>query len=194
MSTGYGPRYASRLLFDGDEAKYELWEVKFLGHMHLQKLQDTILPDGEGGVAAGNIDANKNAEAFAELVQCLDDCSMSLVMRDAKDNGRKALKILRDHYLSSGKPCIIALYTELTSLKKSSSESVTVYIIQAETAATSLKTAKETISDSLLVAMVLKGLPPEFKPFATVITQKDKAVTFAEFKISSSSNKVQKPW
>jgi hypothetical protein len=28
-STGYGPR--SRYKFDGDERKYELWEVKFLG-------------------------------------------------------------------------------------------------------------------------------------------------------------------
>lgn len=40
-------------------------------------------------------------------------------MRDAADNGRKALKILQDHYASNGKPRIIALYTELTSLKMS---------------------------------------------------------------------------
>jgi hypothetical protein len=36
--TGYGPRRG--LMFDGDENKYELWEVKFLGYMLLQKLQD----------------------------------------------------------------------------------------------------------------------------------------------------------
>ena len=31
-STGYGPRNAKlmRLLFDGDDTKYELWEARFL--------------------------------------------------------------------------------------------------------------------------------------------------------------------
>ncbi|KAJ8044050.1 hypothetical protein HOLleu_11401 [Holothuria leucospilota] len=102
-------------------------------------------------------------------------------MRDAKDNGREALKIPREHYLSKGKPKIFVLYTELTSLKKSAQESITNYLIRAETAATSLKTSSETISDSLLIAMILKGLPPKFKPFSTVITQKDKTSKFKEF-------------
>ena len=66
-------------------------------------------------------------------------------------------------------------------------ESVTDYMIRAETASTSLKTAGETISDSLLIAMVLKGLPTEFKPFSTVVTQKDKDQTFSEFKVALRS-------
>ena len=178
-STGYGPR--PRLLFDGDETKYELWEVKFLGYMRLQKLYEEITGTG------GNANAAKNADAFAELVQCLDDRSLSLILRDAKDDGRKALKILREHYLGLGKPRIIALYTELTSLKMGSEESVTDYVIRAETAASSLKTAGETVSDSLLIAMSLKGLPPEYKTFSTVITQKEKAMSFIEFKTALRS-------
>lgn len=87
-ATGYGPR--SRLIFDGEESKYELWEVKFLGFMRLQKLHKVILPESEGGSPEGELNAEKNAEAFAELVQCLDDRSLSLVLRDAKDNGREA--------------------------------------------------------------------------------------------------------
>ena len=31
--------------------------------------------------------------------------------------------------------------------------------------------------------MVLKGLPPNFKPFTTFITQKKKTLTFSEFKV-----------
>lgn len=181
-ATGYGPRH--RLYFDGDERKYELWEVKLLVYMRLQKLHEVIDPPASDTSPA---DVSKNAEAYAELIQFLDDRSLSLVMRDAKDNGRQALKILREHYLSKGKPKIISLYTELTTLQKGETESVTDYVIRAETAATALKMSGETISDSLLVAMVLKGLPIEFKPFVTVITQKDKAVTFAEFKVSLRS-------
>ena len=121
----------SRLVFDGDEKNYELWEMKFLGHLRLQELKDTILnePNDEDAVEADEV---KYAEAYAELIQFIDDKSLSLVMREATDNGREALKILRDYYAGKGKPRIINLYTELTSLQKSSSESVTDYIIHTE--------------------------------------------------------------
>ena len=33
-STGYGPRH-SRLIFNGNELKSELWELKFLGYLKL---------------------------------------------------------------------------------------------------------------------------------------------------------------
>jgi hypothetical protein len=65
--TGYGPRRG--LIFDGYENKYELWEVKFLGYMRLQKLYNIFIPIS----SERELDEAKNADAFAELVQCLDD-------------------------------------------------------------------------------------------------------------------------
>ncbi len=103
-------------------------------------------------------------------------------MREAADDGRKALKISRDYYAGTGKPCVISLYAELTSLLKSSSESVTEYVIRAEKTITALRNANEKLSDRLLVAMILKGLPQSFKPFAIHITQSDQEISFAEFK------------
>ena len=90
-------------------------------------------------------------------------------MRDTRDNGRKALTILREHYLSKGKLKVISLYIELTSLRRLESESITDYVIKSE-----------NISNALgkcwtLIAMVLKGLPPNF---TMVITQKKKTLTF----------------
>lgn len=103
--TGNGPRrstggWQQRLVFDGDEDKYELWEVKFLGHMRILGLKNLI-------VSTYNVDTETNAECYAELIQFLDDRSLSLVMREASDDGRKAIKILRNHYTSQGKvsPC-----------------------------------------------------------------------------------------
>lgn len=115
----------SRLVFDGDEKNYEIWETKFLGHLCLQGLKETILGEDE------EEDEKKNAEAYAELIQFLDDKSLSLVMRQADDDGRGALKILREYYAGKGKPRIINLYTELTSLQKSPTENVTEYVIRA---------------------------------------------------------------
>lgn len=94
--TGYGPMRTNakvtggrwqRLVFDGDENNYELWEVKFLGHLRLMGLKETIL-------STGDIDEEKNEECYAKLIQFLDDKSLSLVMREATDDGRKALEIL----------------------------------------------------------------------------------------------------
>ena len=125
MSTGYGP-HSSKLpiIFNGDPESYELWEIKFVSHLRLRKLHDVLAQDSP--------DAEKNANVFAELVQCLDDRSLTLIFRDAKDDGKKSLEILRQHYLGQSKPRIISLYTELTSISKSPDESCTDYVLRAE--------------------------------------------------------------
>ena len=108
---------------------------------------------------------------------------MSLEIRDAKDNERKTLTILREHYLSKRKLKVILLYTVLTSLRRLESESITDCIIRAENISKALKDAGKVISDEFSIAMVLKGLPLNFKLFTTVITQKKKTLTFSEFKV-----------
>ena len=167
LATGYGP--SRRLLLDGDEAKYELWEIKFLGYMRLYKLHNVILAEDEP--EGDNV--SKNIDAFAQLIQCLDDRSLSLVMRDAKHDGRKALKIQRNHYMGKSKPCVLALY-----------------VLRAETAAASLKSTGETVSDSLLIAKALKGLPTEYETFTAIVSQrdeKDDKMKFQECKVALRS-------
>ena len=187
-STGYGPSAAKqRLYFNGEEAKYELWEARFLGYMRKVKLYDVIEDVLSGGLAADKIPEGSNANAYSELVQFLDDTSLQLIMRDAKNDGRKALGALRKHYRSNSKPKIIALYTELTSLVMTAGKSCTEFVLRAETSSSALKSAGETISDGLLTAMVLKGLPAEYLSFVTVTTQKSATETFAQFKANLRS-------
>ena len=129
-------------------------------------------------------DAGKNVDVYAELIQLLDDRSLALIMHDTKDDGKKALQILKEHYMSQRKPKVIALYTELTILEKGREESTTDYVIRAEAPAAALKNSGETIENSLLIAMILKGLLSSFNSFKTVVTQKDKQPTFQQFKVS----------
>ena len=62
--TGYG---LNRLIFDGNEEKYELWELKFLAHLRLQKLAD-VLKDDDSSDSDEEEYTEKNASVFAELV------------------------------------------------------------------------------------------------------------------------------
>ena len=135
-------------------------------------------------------DVEKSVDAFAHHIQCLDDRSLYLVMRDAKDHCRKALKILRNHYLGKRKPHVLALYTGHTLLQKGCNECITDYVLRAETAAASLKSTGKTVSDSLLIAMVLKRLPAEYKTFSAIVSQrdeKDDKMKFQEFKVALRS-------
>ena len=108
-------------------------------------------------------------------------------MREASDNGREALGILCDHYAGKGKPRIISLYTELTSLRKEQNKGVTDYIIRTEATVTALRNSGETLSDGLIIAMFLKGLPRAFNPFSVYVTHSSKELTFSEFKMQLQS-------
>ena len=171
-STGYGPSIQSRLLFNGLQESYRIWETRFTSYLYTldKKVHKAILP-----LPAGTEDetsfADDNKRAYAELVQVLDERSLQLIMTDAPDDGRKALDTLRLHYQSTEKPRILALYEELTTLRLGATESITDYIIRAEQASTSLNSAGEKISDNLVIAMLLKGLPESCKTFVIVHSQ-----------------------
>ena len=64
---------------------------------------------------------------------------------------------------------------ELTSLQSGHDQCIADYVLPAETATASLKyiSAGETVSDNLLTAMVLEGLPTEYKTFSAIVSQGD---------------------
>ena len=178
-STGYGTHATHNLHFDGNEEKYEMWECKFLSYMRLKKLKKVIVPDGPAATA------EQREDAFAELVQFLDERSLGLVMRDAADDGRKALKILRNHYAGYGKPRVLSMFRKLTSLKKEEDEDLTGYLLRAENMVNALKQAGEKFSDNLLIAAILKGLPQEYEQFDVYVNQttRDKKISIMDFKV-----------
>ena len=99
-STGYGP--SGRLLFNGEEENYKIWEMKFLAYMRTKELRNAIDPDATGIVAVAS-----RERAFAELVQVLDDRSLNLIMSDAEGDAKTAMLILRDHYAGTSEQRIL---------------------------------------------------------------------------------------
>ncbi|XP_061834030.1 uncharacterized protein [Nerophis lumbriciformis] len=82
------------LCFDGDEKNYLSWETKFVEHLGQLGLKATLLSEPHDN----KDDVQKNEDVYAELIQVLDDKSLSLIMIEAEDDGRRALKILRQYY------------------------------------------------------------------------------------------------
>ena len=123
-----------------------MWEAEFYGYLY------TLKPKSE--LEQNEPNADKNADIYA------------------KDNGKKALDILREHYMGQGKPKIIALYTELTTLNKGSDDSTTDYLIRAEAVTAALQISRATVGDSLLIVVVLKDLPSNSNTFRTDTTQR----------------------
>ena len=60
-------------IFNGDERNFEFWEIKFLGLMRIRGLSQVF-------TNSSSSDLDKKADAFAELIQCLDDTSLSLYL------------------------------------------------------------------------------------------------------------------
>ena len=116
-------------------------------------MHKVILPESERGEKEDEVDLDDNAKVYAELIQCLDDTSINLVFRDARDDAGQALTILRSHYMFAEKPRFIALYTEMINLAKRSEEELTQFILRAETVKAQVVKAGEEISDSLLIAL-----------------------------------------
>ena len=109
---------------------------KFLGYLRTLGLKDTILGKNLNG---DETDKERNEKANAELIQFLNEKSLSLIMREATDNGREAQKILSDHNAGNGKPRIISLNAKLTSLKKEPNESVIDNVIRTEVNVSGIK-------------------------------------------------------
>eukprot|EP00794_Sanderia_malayensis_P017214 gene17214-18935_t len=177
FSTGYGPR--SRIYFNGEAESFSIWKTRFTNYLYTL---DKGIHDAIAGEEEGDDFEEYNRQAYAELVQVLDERSLQLVMNDAANDGQAAFQILKNHYASIEKPRVLTLYEELTTIKMGSDEDIADYTIRAERAATGLRTAGETMTDNLLIAMALKGLPESYQPFVVVHTQLDDYKTLTEFK------------
>ena len=111
--------------------------MKFQEYLRIQHLHQIILSSTDQSDEMDFV--KKSVTVFAALIQYLDDKSLSLVIRDARENERI--------YSSKGNPKVISLYTELTYLRTLESESITDYIIRAENISNALKEPGEVISD-----------------------------------------------
>jgi transposase InsO family protein len=167
-----------RLVFSGKPDDFAYFQEQFESRMYLLKLSDSLLDQCTSRSDAARDE--KRYRVWCELIQCLDrKCVMFI--RSYKPNGTAAWKALVQHFKSSERPRIHATMTKLTSIRMAQGETITDYLTRAEDLQMDLKEVGEEVSDSMFVAMVLKGLPHEYDAIITLLNYGEKK-TFDELK------------
>ncbi|XP_063609275.1 uncharacterized protein LOC134783360 [Penaeus indicus] len=183
ISTGYGPRYKP---FDGNADNYDLWEENFHGVLYVMKLHHAFdryaseRPDGY------NLEDAKKT-IYSYLTGYLDITSLGMIKREARDDGVKALAVLRKYYMRETNHRLNALWRTFIN-KRLEEGSVTQYLSSMEETVAALRESGESVSDRLIVATTLKGLPPKYKNFVDVANQRDPSYDYPGLKTALFSH------
>ena len=189
-----------RLVFSGREDDFLYFAEQFEARMHSLKLgkvfsgEATYL-DYVPGVRNNSSEEQrrqaiekgreeleeKKKTLWYELVQALDKTSV-LFLRPHKGDGTRAWDVLCKRFKSFERPQLHKLIAQLTSLRKTSSESIVDYLTRADDMQYNLTLVNEGISEQMFVSIILKGLPKEYENFATLVKYSKDEKTLEEIK------------
>ena len=116
-----------------------------------------------------------------ELVQALDKTSV-LFLRPHKGDCTRAWDVLCKGFKSFQRPQLLKLIAQLTSLRKTSSESIVDYLTRADDMQLNLTLVSEGISEKKFVEIILKGQPKEHEKIATLVNYSKDEKTLEENK------------
>ena len=116
----------------------------------------------------------KKKTLWYELVPTLDKTSV-LFLKQHKGDDTRAWDVLCKRFKDFERPQLHKLIAQLTSLKKTSSESIVDYLTRSDGMQYNLTLVNEGISEKIIVSIFPKWLVKEYKNFATVLKySKDK--------------------
>ena len=183
------------LCFSGMTDDYPIWSTRFQAFSQTKGLFETLTGDepaptrptrlgndptneqraaheaaeAEYTRALENIEKRKNT-LWCYLVMVLDTTSLMLIRHDCVDNkglgdGHKAWGLLQERFRSNETVTVVSVMRQLARLTLKEDEALPQYFIRAQELSTRLGQAGEHLSEPLLNAMVLNGLPERYEHF-----------------------------
>ena len=183
------------LCFSGLADVYPIWSTRFKAFAQTKGLFDTLTgddvpPDPPRRLADDATDearvSNDAAEAayrralddiekrkntlWCYLAMVLDTTSLMLIRHDCVNHkglgdGHKAWGLLQEGFRSNEAVTVVSVMRQLARLTLKEDEALHNYYIRAQELSTRLEQAGEQLSDPLLNAMVLNGLPERYEHF-----------------------------
>ena len=113
----------------------------------------------------------------------LDRNSIGIISRDARDDGTKALAVLKKHYLRDTHQRYHQLWHSFIT-SKMQDEEVNIFLYRMDDTIAKLTDGGEQISDKLKVVVLLNSLPTKFDNFVAIANQRNPPYRFEELKIA----------
>ena len=180
-SSGYGPRIPFKQ-FDGSPDNYEDWEDAFISSLRLLGLHVGLTKYSHERTEGFDL-AKCQRNIYDYLTNVLDKSSHGIIRRGAKEDGAKALKLLRSHYVRETDSRIHVLWRTLVN-NKMGDKSVTEYLSTIDETLSHLRAVQEKVSDALAVICTLDGLSPKFSNFVEVANQRSPQYDYSQLKIA----------
>ena len=186
---GYGPNVTNNyspktfVRFDGQPKNYEVFETSFLSSLRLEGLHLALDKYVNERPATG-FDIKKAKERIYDyLCICLDRNSVSIIRRNALDDGVKALAELKKFYLRDTNQRLHKLWRSFITCKMQEND-LSSFLSGIDEVIANLSESGEKISDALKVVTVLNGLSSQFNNFVDIAVQRNPPYSFEELKIA----------
>ena len=124
-----------------------------------------------GAVTGETMEAEKDQKALAQIILHVKDHHLQTV-RSAL-NTKTAWEALKATYEAKTNARKLVLRRELTQLKMSPTEALTVYASRAKDLQAQMQAAGDEVGDQAVAMQFLAGLPPAYGMISTVLTASD---------------------
>uniref|UniRef100_A0A2N9G5P5 Integrase catalytic domain-containing protein n=1 Tax=Fagus sylvatica TaxID=28930 RepID=A0A2N9G5P5_FAGSY len=130
-------------------------------------------------------------QALKTLINAtLSPSAITLVIGQTTAQG--VWQVLERRYTSLSRTHILSLKAELDRVKKSTTETITVYLDRIKEIRDKLGSVGVIVDDEDLLHTVLKGLPAEYDPFCSAMRTRDKVISCEELHVLLTSEEESK--
>ena len=180
------------LVFDGKAENYLAWSTKFTAYMQTKGLHKALLGKEiiaeeiaplaedasneqktaqEANVRQRNKEIEdineRNNTVWCHIDLALDNNSLLYMRHDCQSSngvgdGAKAWRLLQQRYSNVEKPTVVSLVRQISRLQLDKNGKLSEYFIRAQELMSRLTEAGEKISETLLNALVVNGLPERY--------------------------------
>jgi hypothetical protein len=200
-SNSSGARRIEVIVFDGKD--FGLWKTRieglFMAHDLLDVVENSVIGQAEqethataaapaasvsskatkqdstvsAAAAARDEVRRRSNRAYGILVQCLQDEQLRLMQNVKRGDAHGVWRILLDTYERKSMATKVQLLERLFALTKQASETITSYIARLTEIERKLNAQEEKVSESILVYVLLRGLPASYTSIVQLIKMKD---------------------
>ena len=160
--------------FDGTKKKYWKWKDDITNHLDSYGLAEYLLipvPQVHRMRSAMRFNAKK---VYCFLFVCLQrNAKLKIAAPFYKHKPHRVWLKLEDEYDKKTMASLLDLTNELMTLKKKENETVNDYVSRGMALAIESAENDEPVSEHRMMALLLRGLGPEFQPMETLKYQKD---------------------